>query len=108
MIPLPPEATHFNPTTLGKIFSNDENAWTRAILKGAALRDGSRIFLKATRLPAGWRIEREDLELFLSGLTAGWQADSKANAPAPRASAQRKAEAARIERMHRACQEAGI
>ena len=43
---------------------------TRWILKGAALRDGSRHRLNALRTPGGWLIEQAALDAFLARLTS--------------------------------------
>jgi hypothetical protein len=46
---------------------NSVNRW---ILKGAALRDGSRHRLVALRTPGGWLVEQRDLDSFLDRLTS--------------------------------------
>jgi hypothetical protein len=45
------------------------SAVTRWISKGTLLGDGSRVKLKATAVPGGWRIDRRDLAAFLSVVT---------------------------------------
>jgi hypothetical protein len=42
----------------------------RWIKAGVVLRDNSRVYLKATRFPYGWRIAPEDFDSFLQRLTA--------------------------------------
>lgn len=43
---------------------------TRWILEGARLRDGTRLRLRATRLPGRWVVEKVAVDEFLAALTA--------------------------------------
>jgi hypothetical protein len=43
---------------------------TRQILRGAKLRDGSRLRLRAIKTPGGWVLTREAIDEFLAALTA--------------------------------------
>lgn len=49
---------------------------TRWIVSGVKARDGSRLRLKALKLPGGWRVRPEDLEAFFIALTADRLADA--------------------------------
>lgn len=51
---------------------------TRWITEGARLRDGTRLSLRATRLPGRWVVEPEAVEEFLTALTADRSADLNA------------------------------
>jgi hypothetical protein len=46
------------------------SAVSRWIGKGVLLADGSRVRLRATANPHGWRIDRHDLNAFLAAVTA--------------------------------------
>jgi hypothetical protein len=46
------------------------SAPTRWIVKGTVLRDGSRLRLPAVRTPLGWRVDPEDLDVFLKAIAA--------------------------------------
>src|SRR5688500_4512631 len=45
------------------------STFTRWILQGVRLSDGSRLTLRARRLPGGWRITDDDLDAFIDATT---------------------------------------
>jgi hypothetical protein len=53
----------------GRRQSVSPSAVTRWILTGAALRDGTRLKLKAIRLPGGFRTTQQWVDEFVEGLT---------------------------------------
>jgi hypothetical protein len=69
---------------------------TRWIMRGVALRNGSRLRLAATRTPAGWLVTDDALDAFLAALTTD-RTGEPAPAP-PSATAARRRELARVSR----------
>jgi hypothetical protein len=66
----PPKASHRRLVDLAREFDRSPQAWIRDILKGRPLASGSRLYLKGTRFPDGWRVSDADLTAFLEALTA--------------------------------------
>jgi hypothetical protein len=62
----------------GRLAGVSPSAATRWIVSGAALRDGTRLKLKAIRLPGGFRTTRQWLDEFIEALTR-----DRTGAPAP-------------------------
>jgi hypothetical protein len=58
-----------SPAGIARQLGRHPASITRWILKGAALRDGSRHRLVALRTPGGWLVEQRDLDSFLALLT---------------------------------------
>lgn len=75
-----PDATWLQPSDVAQQLGKSPSAVVRWCLKGASLRDGTRIRLEATRLPQGWRIKPDALSAFLERLTA----DACGEKPKPR------------------------
>jgi hypothetical protein len=67
------------PIEIARRLDKHPSAITRWIIKGAALRDGSRIFLEAVRTPGGWNVAPAAMEAFLARLTE----DARGRAPRP-------------------------
>ncbi len=74
-----PDSTWLQPCDVARQLGKSPSAIVRWCLKGACLRDGTRIRLQALRLPQGWRIAPDALEQFLGALTA----DACGQKPAP-------------------------
>jgi hypothetical protein len=70
----------------------------RWITHGVRAADGSRIALRAVRLPGGWKSTWEWVEDFIERLTADRTPDSVTAAPAPLPSAGRQKALERVDR----------
>ena len=62
-------AEYFSVSEAGRRQVVSPSAVTRWILAGAALRDGTRLKLKAIRLPGGFRTTQEWVDEFIETLT---------------------------------------
>lgn len=63
------EPTFLKVVDVARRLGNSPSAVTRWIMKGASLRDGSRVRLEAIRTPGGWRVTQEALDAFFATLT---------------------------------------
>jgi len=62
-------AEHFSVSETARWQGVSPSAVTRWIITGAALRDGSRLKLKAIRLPGGFRTTQQWVDEFIETLT---------------------------------------
>lgn len=63
---------------------------TRWIVSGCAARDGTRVWLAATRVGSRWLVRESDLEAFFAALGAGTSTNSTPCTPAVRTPAARR------------------
>jgi hypothetical protein len=70
------------------------NTLIRHVRSGVRLRDGSRLRLRATVTPGGYRIADSDVDLFYTALTADRLGASQPAVPPPSSKAHQAADAA--------------
>jgi hypothetical protein len=69
----------------------------RWIKRGRTLRDGTRLHLRATLTPSGWRVHREDVDAFTAALTADRLGHAAPDVPPARQQARQSHERAERE-----------
>jgi hypothetical protein len=68
--PVPPQPFGRKLVEQARRLETHPNTLIRWIKSGVKLRDGSRLQLRATLTPGGWRLTDSDINMFYSALTA--------------------------------------
>jgi hypothetical protein len=76
---------------IARLLDCHPSAPLRWIAQGSLLSTGERLRLRAVRTPGGWRVRREDLDAFLSTLTADRLRPEDTSVPKSTAKSQRVA-----------------